>query len=48
MQSGDLNSSNSYVPTPSAVKDCHKCRQSKPLEFFPRDRKPTGWVLAHL
>ncbi len=33
----------SYVPTLSAVKDCRKCGQSKPLEFFPRDRsRPDG------
>ena len=35
MQSGQPHS---YVPTPSAVKHCRKCAQSKPLDFFPRDR----------
>jgi len=38
MQSGHPNSPNLYLPSPSAVKHCRKCGQSKPLEFFPRDR----------
>jgi hypothetical protein len=28
----------SCTSAPSAVKDCRKCGQSKPLELFPRDR----------
>jgi integrase len=35
MQSDHPHSS---VPTPSAVKNCRKCGQSKPVELFPRDR----------
>ena len=32
------NHPHSYVPIPSAVKNCRKCGHSKPLECFPRDR----------
>jgi hypothetical protein len=35
MQSDHPHSS---VPTPSAVKNCRKCGQSKPVELFPRGR----------
>jgi hypothetical protein len=43
VQSGQPNSPSSYVAAPSAVKDCRKCAQSKPLESFPRDRsRPDG------
>jgi hypothetical protein len=40
MQSGHPHS---YVPTPSAVKRCRKCGQSRSAELFPRDRgRPDG------